>query len=69
MNLYGNDEFQTVVGGMLSKFPAGDFALSNPNYNKIRVALSSCGQAIFAGLKTPEEAVADFLDEVREFER
>jgi multiple sugar transport system substrate-binding protein len=69
MNLYGNDEFQTAVGEMLSKFPAGDFALSNPNYNKIRVALSSCGQAIFAGLKTPEEAVADFLDEVREFER
>jgi hypothetical protein len=54
---------------MLSKFPAGDFALSNPNYNKIRVALSSCGQAIFAGLKTPEEAVADFLNEVRELER
>lgn len=65
MNIYKDDAFQTTVGQMLSEFPAGDFALSNPNYNKIRIALSSAGQAIFSGLKTPEKAVADFLTEVK----
>lgn len=65
MNLYKNDVYQTTVSEMMSEFPAGDFALSNPNYNKIRIALSSAGQAIFSGMKTPEDAVAEFLAEVK----
>lgn len=65
LDIYADDAYQTVVGGMLSKYPAGDFGLSNPNYDKFRVALASCGQAIFSGLKTPEDAVAGFLKEVK----
>jgi len=64
-NIYSDDAYQTTVGGMLAEFPAGDFALSNPNYNKIRIALSAAGQAIFSGLETPEDAVAGFLKEVK----
>jgi ABC-type sugar transport system, periplasmic component len=65
MNIYKADEFNSTQSAMMNKFPAGDFALADPNYNKIRIAMAACGQSIFAGMKNPKDAVADFLAEVK----
>jgi ABC-type glycerol-3-phosphate transport system substrate-binding protein len=65
LNPYQGDALMTVTGDMLARFPAGDFALSNPNYNKIRIAMAAAGQAIFSKMKSPEAAVAEFLAEVK----
>jgi multiple sugar transport system substrate-binding protein len=65
MNIYKDDPFNSVQSQMMGKFPSGDFALADPNYNKIRIAMSACGQSVFAGLKSPKDAVAGFLAEVK----
>jgi multiple sugar transport system substrate-binding protein len=62
---FKNDPFNAVQSQMLAKFPAGDFALTDPNYNKIRIAMSAAGQAVFSGLKSPKDAVAGYLAEVK----
>ena len=64
-DLYAGDEYQAVVSEMLGKFESGDFGLAHPKYQQIRVALSQCGQKIFAGRDTVENAVEDFYAEVR----
>jgi ABC-type glycerol-3-phosphate transport system substrate-binding protein len=68
MNIYEGDEYQQIVQGFITEFPAGDFALSSPNYNEIRIELSSAGQAIFSGRQEIEPAVEAFLAEVQELE-
>jgi len=59
MNIYKGDELGEVMQDIVAKYPAGNFGLSDPNYNKIRKELASQLQAMFAGLKTPEQALAD----------
>ena len=65
MNIYKDDELMTAMANMLAKYPAGDFGLSNPNYGKIRVELAAAEQAMFSGVKTPEQAMKEFADKVR----
>ncbi len=65
LNIYKDDAFQNAVSSMVSKYPSGDFGLSNPNYGAIRTALASSTQSVFAGIATPEKAVAQFLKEVK----
>jgi len=65
LDLYKNDPFNTIQSQMLAKFPAGDFALTDPNYSRIRIAMSAAGQSVFSGLKSPGDAVAGFLAEVK----
>ena len=69
MDLYAGNEYQAVVQSMLDRFPAGNFALSSPNYNKIRIALSTAGQGIFSGQQSIEDAVAVFLEEAARLEQ
>ena len=65
LNMYKDDPLMTAMANMLAKYPAGDFGLSNPKYGKIRVELSAAEQAIFSGIKTPEQAMKDFANKVR----
>ena len=59
MGIYKGDELGEVMQNIVGKYPAGNFGVSNPNYNKIRKELAAQLQAMFAGLKTPETALAD----------
>jgi len=59
MNIYKGDPLGEVMQEVASKYPAGNFGLSNPNYNKIRTELSAQLQAMFSGLKSPEKTAAD----------
>jgi len=59
MGIYKGDELGEVMQDIVGKYPAGDFGLSNPNYGKIRKELAAQLQAMFAGLKTPEQTLAD----------
>ncbi len=65
LNIYKDDKLMTAMANMLAKYPAGDFGLSNPNYGKIRVALAAAEQAMFSGIKTPEQAMKEFADKVK----
>ncbi len=65
LNMYKDDPLMMAMTNMLSKYPAGDFGLSNPNYGKIRVELAAAEQAMFSGIKTPEEAMKSFANKVR----
>jgi len=65
LDLYKNDAFNSVQSQMVASFPAGNFALTDPNYNKIRIAMAAAGQAVYSGMKSPKDAVAGYLAEVK----
>jgi multiple sugar transport system substrate-binding protein len=67
-NIYKGDALMETMQKMLQEYPAGNFALADPNYGKLRVALSAAEQAIFSGLKTPEQAVSEFLAKAKQIE-
>jgi len=64
-NLYAGNDFMEIVDSMLARFPAGDFGLANPQYQKIRMAMAQAGQKIFSGAASVEEAVKEYYAEVR----
>lgn len=65
MDIYKGDELGQIAQQLVAKYPAGDFGVSNPNYNKIRKELSVQLQAMFADMKTPEKTVADLDAAIR----
>ena len=67
-HIYKGDALMETMQKMLQEYPAGNFALSDPNYGKLRVALAAAEQAIFSGLKTPEQAVNEFLAKAKQIE-
>jgi len=59
LNIYKGDPLGETMQEIAGKYPAGDFGVSSPSYNKIRTELAAQLQAMFSGLKTPEKTAAD----------
>lgn len=67
-NIYQGDPLMASMSKLIRSQSAGNFALTDPHYGKLRVALSAAEQAIFSGEESPQQAVTAFLAKAHQIE-
>ena len=65
LDLYAGDPLMEVVGLVSANTSAMDFGLTDPNYQKRRLAMAEAGQKIFTGMASVEDAVKVLHDQFK----
>ncbi len=65
VNLYEGNEFQELVAEMIERFDTGNFGLTHPQYQRIRISMAEALQKYFTGMVSAEQAVDEYLTAIR----